>query len=51
MGEPNTGNQYCYKMQRTQCELKYLSNIGGEIKKEIPLVVTSEKGKVQTNYM
>lgn len=33
MGEPNTGNLYCQKW-RTRCELKYLSSIGKEIKRD-----------------
>lgn len=51
MGEPNTGNRYCLQSRRTHCELKYLSSNGEEIKYEIPLVVTSEEGRVQTYYM
>jgi hypothetical protein len=34
MGEPNTGNQYCHKIWRTHCELKYLSSNGEEIKRD-----------------
>lgn len=46
MGEPNVGNlHYPKDIGRKHCELKYLSSNGKEIKNEIPLVVTSERGR------